>query len=242
MLELAQWQSAMADALLTGRFDPLAGQPLDGPVAAEEAFSIHRNTALHGLVHALRLSCPTVDLLTGAAFFDQAALAYVQACPPRSPWLTGYGAGFPEFLATYSPAADLAYLPDVARLDLAIETAAHQALGRDGPRLDLGEAVMTLDASVRVLRLDWPAPAIRDAVEAGDEALARLDLRSAPQALALWRRPEGAGLQPLSPLSADFLSALLDGGDVEAVLAGAADPSVIRLDFFAAPFTRLTLS
>jgi hypothetical protein len=239
MRDLAQLQADMAEGLLTGRFDALAGQVLIGPVAAAEALSIHRNTALHGLVQALRLTYPTVDALTGAAFFDQAALAFVEDHPPISPWLTGYGAGFADFLAAYEFAADVPYLADTARLDLAIEAAAHDVVGLDGLQFDLDGALLTLDASLSVLRLVWPAHAIREALEAGGAALAALDLQPGGHALALWRLPDGAGVGSLAPLSAAVLEALLAGGDLEGALSSDGDPAVLQSDIFAAPFARL---
>ena len=92
MRDLARFQSDMALALLDGRFAGIAPEILIGPVTAQEALSVHRNTALAGAVNALRLTHPTALALVGDDFFDQAALAYVKASPPRSAWLTGYGA------------------------------------------------------------------------------------------------------------------------------------------------------
>jgi hypothetical protein len=215
MSDLAQLQRAMAEGLLSGRFEDIVSQVRPGPIAAAEALSIHRNTALHGLVQALRLSHPTVDALTGEAFFDQAALAFIDSHPPSSPWLTPYGSAFADFLRAYPPASSLPYLADVARLDFAIDAVANDALGRDGLQFDLGEALLTLDASVRVIQLDWPAAAIRDAVEAGDEALA--------------------------PLSFAFLSTLFAGGDLEALLSDVGDFAPLQSEVFAAPFARLIL-
>ena len=241
MPDLAQLQTRMAEALFHGRCDGLSAQILPGPIAADEALGLHRNTALHGLVNALRLTYPTVDALVGAEFFDQAALAFAQAHPPASPWLTGYGSTFAAFLAAYAPADGLPYLPDAARLDAAIEAVAHQSLGCDGPAFDLGGVLLTLDASLRLVDLDHPAAALRDALDAGDDAaLAALDMAPRRHALALWRTPAGAALRPLSPLSAAFLDALLHGGDLEALLTGG-DPAVLQTEVFAAPFARLAI-
>jgi len=242
MPDLAQLQTELVQSLLSGRFGALETDVLIGPITAAEAFSVHRNTALGGLVNALRLTCPTVHALVGAAFFDQAALAFIEDAPPASAWLTGYGAGFAGFLAAYAFAADLPYLADVARLDAAIEAAGCAAVGRDGLELDLGEALLTLDASLRVLSLRYPAAAIRDAIEAGDDAaLAAIDLTPASHALALWRRPDGAATRPLGRLPAAFLAAIVDGCDIEAVLATAQpdDLAALQSDVFAAPFARI---
>jgi hypothetical protein len=240
MLDLAQLQTQMAQGLLSGSFDGLADIARDGPVGADAAWSIHRNTALHGLVNSLRLTYPTVDALTGAEFFDQAALAFVERHPPAGPWLSGYGASFGDFLAGYDPAAEVPYLADAARLDLAIEAAAQDALNRDGLQFDLGETMLTLDASLRVVRLAWPVHHLRDALDAGDDALAAFEMAACRHDLALWRLPEGAGMRPLAPFAAAVLTALLAGGDIEAALSGGGDPAVLQSQIFSAPFTRLS--
>lgn len=241
MPDLAQLQSSMAQALWHGDFGDLDAHMASGPITAAEALGLHRNTALHGLVNALRLTYPTVDALVGEDFFDQAALVFIKRHPPATPWLTGYGSAFADFLAAYPPALDLPYLPDCARLDAAIEAVAGHSVGREGAQLDLGQALLTLDASLQVIALDHPAAAIRDALDQGDDALASIDMTPHPHALALWRLPDGAGLRPLSPLSAAFIKALLHGGDIEAVLTGGGDHAVLQSEVFAAPFARLAL-
>jgi hypothetical protein len=241
MLDLRQWQAGMAQALVSGRYGGLEGQVLIGPIGAAEALDLHRNTALHGLINALRLSHPTVDALVGEAFFDQAALAFVQEQPPTGACLTGYGERFAAFLHTYEFAAGLAYLSDVARLDFALEAVAGQSVGQDGIELDLGEVLMTLDASLRVITLDYPAAAIRDAIEEDEDALGRIDMTCRRNALALWRKPGGAAIRALGPFAAAFLQALLEGGDLEAVLGSGGDPAHLQSDVFAAPFARLAV-
>lgn len=248
MSDLAALQSRLSEGLLSGRYGGLETQILIGPVSADEALGLHRNTVLYGLSNALRLSFPTVDALVGEAFFDQAALAFIDEQPPAQACLTGYGADFPQFLERYAFAGDLAYLPDVARLDFAIETVGGRSIGVDGVSLDLGgEARLILDASLTVLRLSYPATAIRDALDdTDDKALARIDVAPRPHAHALWRRQEGAAIRPLSPASAVFLEALLDGACADTALAAALAESedlwVLQTEIFAAPFARLTVA
>ena len=239
MSDLAALQDEMAKALLYGDFEGLCTAFAGGPIAAAEALSVHRNTAVHGLVNALRLSHPTVDALVGEAFFDQAALAFVWDHPPASVWLTGYGEGFSGFLQTYALAEGLPYLADVTRFDFAAEVVAGRAFGEDGPSLDLGEAILTLDASLTLIALDYPAATIRDALDQGEQALAGLDVRPHRHVLALWRLTEGAGLRALSPISAAFLGALQQGGELDAVVSARSDLAVLQAEVFAAPFVRI---
>ena len=76
--------------------------------------------------------------LTGA-FFGEAARQYIVGHPSLSGDLNDYGGEFAQFLAAYPHAADLPYLPDVARLEWAINNlrpggmvAAHNAFRGGG--------------------------------------------------------------------------------------------------------------
>lgn len=240
MADLAALQAELAEALLSGRFEAVEARLQPILIGGGEALQVHRDTALGGLVNALKLSFPTVLALVGEDFFDQAALAFVVSAPPSSAWLTGYGEGFAEFLETYELAQDLPYLADVARFDFAVDAAGNAAVGEDGPSLDLGEAVLTLDASLRLIDLHYPANAIRDALNEDEERLAEIDMRRQRRSLALWRLPDGAGLRRLSPISAAFVKAVLDGDglDFEAPEEGLA---TLSDEVFSAPFARLAL-
>ena len=119
---------------------------------------------------------------------------------------------------------------------------AGQALGQEGLQFDLGAARLTLDASVRTVALDYPALAIREALETDEAALAAIDIAPRRHALALWRGTDGARVRPLGPLPAAFLQALLDGGDIDSVLAGGGDVSALQSEIFAAPFARIDLN
>ena len=231
----------MAEALLSGRAEAVAGWVEPGPIAAHEALAVHRNTAFHGLINALRLSYPTVDALVGEDFFDQAARDFVQTAPPTSAWLTGYGQHFAAFLAGYDPVRELPYLADVARFDFAIEAVGGEAIGLDGAMLDLGEAVLALDASLRLIELDYPAAAIRDAIAEDEGRLAQLEMAPQRHVVALWRLPYGVGVRRLAPIAADFLSAVLAGDDPSGLLSEVDDLDALQSDVFTAPFARVSL-
>lgn len=243
-MRLHEIQTAFAHSLLTGAALP----PIfaAGPVPVDAALRIHRNTVLGAGVNALRLGFPTVDRLVGEAFFDQAAGAFMRAHPPRAANLSAYGDGFAEFLAAYPPAAGLPCLADVARLDLAIARAAEQPGGERGFALD-GQVTLMLPESLAVLWLDHPADAIRDALEAGDDtALGASDLARRPRPLLVWRKGEGAAVQPVSAPAAAFAGALMAGGMPDAALTAAifhAEPdaalAAIQTEIFGGAFSRI---
>jgi Putative DNA-binding domain len=111
---------------LTG--DPSGGllQLVDGAGLEPEArLSIYRNNTLVTLTAALSATFPTVCRLVDHRFFAYAAQAFIRDSLPTSPCLAEYGADFPAFLAGFPPAAALDYLPDVARLEWAINRVLH---------------------------------------------------------------------------------------------------------------------
>lgn len=87
------------------------GQP------ARKRFGIYRNNVTVSLVTALSEVFTTVQNLVGEEFFRAMARLYVQDNPPTSRLLFEYGASFPAFIGQFEPAAELPFLPDVARLE-----------------------------------------------------------------------------------------------------------------------------
>jgi hypothetical protein len=117
-MTLEQFQDRFARALIADtQLDSLTGQP---------GFAVYRNTVMKGCIDALQANYPAVARLVGDEWFRAAAALYVRANLPSSPTLLDYGASFSAFLAGFEPAAELPYLPGVARLDR-FWTEAHMA-------------------------------------------------------------------------------------------------------------------
>jgi hypothetical protein len=152
-------------------------------IAPESRLSIYRNTYSGNLVGALRISYPAIRRLVGDEFFEGAARAFIDAHPPQSAYLNDYGSRFGDFLAHFPPAASLAYLPDVARLEWAVNCALH---AEDALTLEpAGLAALPNDAdprfvahpSVRLLQTNYPADTIwRATLDEDDDALTTIDL------------------------------------------------------------------
>lgn len=92
-----------------------------------QRFAVYRNNVTVSLVEALCTAFPVVRAMVGDDFFREMARVFLRAQPPRSPVLATYGTGFPAFIAQFPPAATLAYLPDLARLEAARTQAYHAA-------------------------------------------------------------------------------------------------------------------
>lgn len=165
---LRERQRAFADAIL----DPAQPVPqgLVGPdgVPSTRRFAVYRNNVVAGLVGALKDAYPAVRRIVGEEFFTAAARIYVAREPPVSPMMLDYGAGFPDFLGAFEPAATLPYLADVARLERLWVEAYHAAEATPTDPTSLGAVAperlpgirLALHPSVRVVRSAFPVASI----------------------------------------------------------------------------------
>lgn len=127
-------------------------------------FAVYRNNVAVALTDALKTAFPVLRKLLGDGNFDQLALLYARAHPPHSPLMMHYGQDMPAFLDAFAPLQHLGYLPDVARLELALRRAYHAA---DADPLDpqalaacppdaLMQSTLQLAPAVQVLGTPWP--------------------------------------------------------------------------------------
>jgi hypothetical protein len=122
-----EFQRRFTTGLLTRR----TGEP-QSPGAL--GFEIHARNSRLSLCMALEDAFSITRRLVGPDFFGAMAESFVTTHPPRHGWLSAYGEGFPEFIATYRPADVLPYLSHVAEIEWARVRAANLP---DGPGLDL---------------------------------------------------------------------------------------------------------
>lgn len=163
-------QTAFRTALLDPRNPPPEGLLNPDGLPVEKRFAIYRNNVAHGLSEALLAGFPVLVKLLGEAFFREMAKVYLRIHPPKSPLMMHYGAALPEFLESFPGTLHLKYLPDVARLELALRRAYHakdapvlkaqQLTDLDQPSLMAARLVMS--PACEVLSTKWPAKAIWD--------------------------------------------------------------------------------
>lgn len=111
---LGRFQDDFAHALLA--VDETA-PPAMAALVGQPAFAVYRNTVLKACIDALQANYPAVNRLVGDEWLRAAAAVYARKSLPGLPMLLDYGADFADFLARFEPAAELPYLPGVARLD-----------------------------------------------------------------------------------------------------------------------------
>ena len=254
MPSLRELQHAVRRSLLLREDSDAAAYIVGDGLAPALRLSIYRNTFVGALTTALRLSFPAVYRLVGAEFFDSAAQVFVHEQPPRRAYLDEYGGGFPEFLARYPPAASLAYLADVARLEWAVNRALHAPdvepleLMRLAaiPPVDEGRICFAPHPSVSLIRAGYPVDAIwRAVLEQNDAALAALDLADGPVCLMVQRMSSGVDVARLDPGAWDFAAALCAGQALGRVLAAAAGidaPTLLAEHLTAGRFIEFSLT
>src|SRR5258706_7705388 len=122
MPSLREVQRGFATATVFGDTAAIAALGVVGggldPVAR---IGVYRNNVLGNYHKALGATYPVVRRLVGAPFFNAAVDAFVRAYPSRHGDVNRYGGELARFLAAYAPARELPYLPDLARLEWAID-------------------------------------------------------------------------------------------------------------------------
>lgn len=221
--------SVSQDIFSAALLDPARPVPVglsDGAARpAGRRFDVYRNNVAVSLTEAMRSGFPVITKLLGQPNMDGLAGIFLRAHPPSSPLMTHYGHAFPEFLAETTELAHLGYLPDVARLELAIRRSYHAAdatpmlpktLATRSPEA-LMETTLTLAPSVQLLRSDWPIYDIWRFNTQNDAPK--------PRAIAqdvLITRPEFDPLpQILDPGGAAWITALVKGHSIGAAYEAA---------------------
>jgi hypothetical protein len=225
---LRELQTAFGRALL-GESGAMPAGVLGDGLAPEARVQIYRHHVFTSLTEALKATYPVVCRLVDARFFAYAADGYIRVCPPASPCLFEYGGSFPEFLAAFPSCRELAYLPDVARLEWAINAGLHAPdaepidparLGRV-PAEGLAQLVFYLHPSVSLLASPWPIDRIWRANQPDADPCLTTDLDAGGALLEVRRHGDDAVFRSLPPAVYAMRRALADGRDLGAAAEAA---------------------
>ncbi|EPX76296.1 DNA-binding domain-containing protein [Salipiger mucosus] len=208
-------QQDFRDALLDPARPVPKGLTTGTGAPAGRRYDVYRNNVAHSLREALEVGFPTVRALVGERNFTVIADAYLRAEPPSSPLMMHYGSGLPAFLEAFKPLEKLGYLPDCARLDLAMRQSYHAAdaapidpaaLSRHAPER-LAALRLHLAPALRLVPSKWPTFSIRN------HALDRDSPKPPARAeTALILRPEFDSIPHIAPPGgAAFVAALAKG-------------------------------
>ena len=242
---LLEIQLALRASLIGHDDGPAAAHIVADGLSAAGRLDVYRNTFASVLTNALRLSYPAVQRLVGAEFFEGATRIFITGNPPTSACLDDYGGAFPDFLADFSPAASLPYLPDVARLERTVNRALHAA---DGPPLAARRLAALGDAArarlcfmphpcVSLMRSQYPVDAIwRAILDRDDAALAAVDPASGPVCLVVQRLESGIGVRRMNESAWQFTADLFAGEPLVTILEKSwdFDPAALLAEHLAA--------
>ena len=157
-------QTDFTRSVLDPNLPPPCGLSNPGGAQARKRFDVYRNNVAVSLTEALETAFPVIRRLLGNDNFKAASGVYLRMHPPKSPLMMHYGEEMPSFLENFEPVNHLQYLPDVARLELALRHAYHAAdalpLAPETLQALPAERLMAsrieLAPAVRLIRSRWP--------------------------------------------------------------------------------------
>lgn len=196
---------------------------------AAHGLEAYRRSVLANLSVAVRATYPVLEAIVGKEFLAAAARRYAMERPSTSGDLNAYGSDFDDFLAGYAPAADLPYLPAVARLEWLVQ----QVYGAvDAPAPDFTALAATpperwqelhfrLDPAHACLESAWPLARIWEVNQPNYDGDFLVDFDQT-QTVLIHRRPGGTAVEVLNPGEPEFLRALGAGLNLDAAVDAAA--------------------
>jgi len=229
MPSLAETQARFAHALIDpGVADVDAMVAGDGLTPAAR-LAIHRHHHVTSLTAALQTTFPVVHRLVGDGFFRYVAHEFISVHPPVRPCLFEYGEALAGFLETFPACAGVPYLPDVARLEWAVNRAVHadDAVPLDFGRLrsldpaDLDGLTLRFEPSVALLGSPWPVDAIWRANQPAADGV--VDLGAGAVRLEIRRLGDDVVFRALPPGTFAFRAALAAGRALEDAVERALD-------------------
>ncbi|HXX84058.1 MAG TPA: DNA-binding domain-containing protein [Casimicrobiaceae bacterium] len=232
MQSLRELQRAFCAATLFGDTTALASLELvGGSLQAGARIEVYRNNILGNYRKALAATYPVVRRLVGESFFSAAVEHFVLGHPSTRGDVNRYGGEFAMFLASYAPARDLAYLPDVARLEWAIDQA---NIAADAAPIDVdalagvpiaaqGSLRFTLHPSVRLVVSAYPILRIWRVNQPDSVGEDRVDLGEGGDALLVRRGSGGVSIERLGEGERALLAALAANTTLADATAGATE-------------------
>jgi hypothetical protein len=212
---------SFSHAIVSGTALPAEINPTYLNYPADTGLEVYRNNYRGNLHDALAGAYPVIEQLVGNTFFKSLTRAFIAQHPSRSGNLHHYGKELPVFIATFTPAQSLAYLPDVATLEWACHCAyfAADAAGLDLRKLaqippeQYSNLILHSHPACHVVRSTYPVAAIWHAHQpgAGEVDGFDIDLDSGPSIAVVIRNEDVVQVGDLAEAEADWLESLRAG-------------------------------
>ncbi|MGH8769900.1 MAG: DNA-binding domain-containing protein [Burkholderiales bacterium] len=228
MLSLREWQEDFVHDVL---YASNRGAPFirAAGLSAEKRLQIYRHNVFGNFTGTLSAVYPVVEKLVGENFFRHAARQYARGYPSCSGDIHEFGRHFPEFLAELPEAAELLYLPDVARLECLMHEAFHaedcgflslERLAKVPPEC-YSRLKFELHPAVRLLASNYPVFRIWQTNQPHYAGDGRVDLGEGEVKLLLQRPEYVVELVSLSAGGYALLHAVAAGQDFSAAVTDA---------------------
>jgi hypothetical protein len=220
MLRLSDLQARFSAAILTGDKRLAASLVRDDEVGAAERIQIYRNHYMITLSDALAATFPVVRQLVGEACFRFLARGFVSQHSPSEPCLFAYGAKLPAFLAHHPTLQGFPYIADVAKLEWAMNQAAHALDERPTPSgalrgltlSQIPQLTFVFHPSCRLVKSRFPIHEIWRAHQTTSPSLEAVDLSAGTVRLFVLRDVEGDVVwRQLCPAGSSFIRSLRGG-------------------------------
>lgn len=164
-IELTLWQQSFYDGLL-GELSPDLQKSFQttSKKSSQQRFAIYQNNVFYSLTTALGDLYPVIKKLVGDDFFTGTAGVYFRQHPPQKAAMVFLGENFADFLRNFEHTKTMAYLPDVAALELARHRAYHavdkapltaEAMALVAPEL-LAQSMIKLHPSLQCIQSPEP--------------------------------------------------------------------------------------
>jgi hypothetical protein len=219
MPSLRDLQAGFALAL----FDPAESRAAPGirsnGLSPAARLGFYRTNVFENYRKALAATYPALQAVVGTGCFAHLAQEYTRRHRSRSADVGQHGERLPDFLARHPLAATLPYLPDLARLEWAIEESFHEA--DQGPMLidglaDIDETLypelrFALAAWVRLFESPFPVHRIWQISQENRSDEAGIDLDEGGVQLLVRRERYEVLIEPMRPAEFAMLRALQSG-------------------------------
>ena len=195
-------------------------------LSPQDHFRIYRRSITATLNRALREIYPVCCRLVGERFFDAMGKKYQQQFASHSADLAEYGSEFAVFISGFKPVAELVYLADVARLELAWHRAFNAA---DEGGIDLAaldstsedektRIIFHLPVSASLIASKFPIHRIWQVNNQPDfKGDGHVDLDEGGVMLIIWRQGHSMRLDPLESGQWDLLREIQAGNDLQTI-------------------------
>lgn len=217
MNSLRSIQERCYRAFLLGDAKPLVPELMSREIPAPISVQVYQNNARETYRKALEASYPVIERLVGEDCFRGLAHKYMRDYPSTSGDLQAFGVTMPSFLLELYGDSEFAYLPDVARLEWAVEEA---QLNQEGEPLDL-DALSRVEperhadvrfhrsASARLISSPYPILSIWETNQPDQDA--EVDLSSGAEHVVVRRHAGNIELNLIDSSSASLATHLDDG-------------------------------